>query len=123
MEGCGGFTNFDRDYIEIQWPLLASPIEVLALSANISHELAHHIIQEYFGDWQEGVRLGVNLPHFASNSGKYLYRKGYALNKIRGRVPKEIIMFDVASLVQDKDKIMEQIRRGVAPRGKDPYTI
>jgi hypothetical protein len=121
-------TNFDTDVITLGFPTVFSYFHFKGYTYTISHELAHHIIQEYFGDNIESNYLGVNLVHYEENlnGGEYRYTKKYWSPRflIKYGMPfVEITLLDVKKLIDHRDLIMKKIKDGTAPKGKGDYSI
>lgn len=120
-----GYCNFLHDSIAIlEWPLNMGGIMLTANSATIAHEIAHHIIQEYFGDNSAGNYNGVRLVHYAANGTTHKYTKRFWSPRFffKYGIPSlTITMFDVAKLIEDAWGINHDIDKGIAPKGPHTY--
>ena len=117
---------FEQDIIKIRAPHGISLLQACSFGTVISHEIAHHMAQEYYGDSYEANAFGNNLVHYATNDPhrKYLYQKRYWSPSFFARygLPYlKITYFDLPLLVRDRDVIMAAIRGYSAPQGKDIY--
>ena len=115
---------FEQDVIKIRAPHGISLLQACSFGTVISHEIAHHLCQEYYGDSYQANQFGNNLVHYATNSKKYQYQKRYWSPSFFARygLPYlKITYFDLPLLVRDRGVIMAEIQGYKAPTGKDVY--
>ncbi len=123
---CLGLAKTYTDEIKLRLPTGPSALQVSGTSDIITHELGHHIVQEYYGDTGEGNRLGNDLIHWYSNRSGMLYRYTKTFNSIvfvrKYLLPWVRMPFpNLPRLIAEKNAIIQSIIYGTAPRGPHEY--
>lgn len=127
---CIGIAIYRTDVIKLVAPSRISLFEINAYSSVITHELAHHVIQEYFGDNSVGNRLGTNLVHYWANlldtdaDSLYTYQKRYWSPSFFARylLPYLVVTYpNLRMLIDNKDAIVKQLAEYAAPKGRHEY--
>ena len=123
---CNGITIFETDVIKLKAPNKIGLVDACGFGRVIAHELAHHLIQEHYGDSYLGNSYGNNLVHCASNDmhKQYFINKRYWSPSFMARygLPYlKIALFDLKRLINDGEMWMAAVRMRKAPYGKDIY--
>jgi hypothetical protein len=119
---CLGLTKFFTDEIKLRLPVRPGVLEVSATSDSITHELAHHLIEEYFDD----KKAGVNLVHWEANrrDQRYRYTRTFASIVFARKylLPWCKVPFpNLRLLISHKDEITQSVVQGMAPHGIHEY--
>jgi hypothetical protein len=123
---CLGLMIFDKDLIKVRAPSGLSLLQACSFGAVVSHEYAHHLIQEHCEPNPDSYKLGNNLVHYACNdlTKQYTYQKRYWSPSFFARygLPYiKITYFDLRRLMAEKAYIQNLIFTGRAIKGKDVY--
>lgn len=123
---CLGLAILPTDELKLRLPSKPGPLEVSTAARVITHEIGHHLVQEYYGDNGEANRIGNNLIHWQSNRNDDLYEYTKTFNSVvfvrKYLIPFARVSFpNLPRLISEKDMIQESIRNGTAPRGIHEY--